>query len=279
MLSWIETRAQSGSVNLTSAPERVDLLLKKLLFEPYATVLLVPPGLGGALPAAVPEGYPRALVGSDAAKAYPIAFPDDTLERLLENPPKGKTIALAGSKRTIEAAFIKHTVRLEEKGVTLICQGMSGGQGRMESDFLAAEGTTVWMLTPWMYEGIDLPEGVADHLVVESVPFDHPGQPVFARRKDMFRNGFEEYALKRLLHRLFRLLRAFSRHAAPGADVAVLDQRMKEKSYGETVRAYLGTFATAPAPAFTSKPVGPKPKAPKKPAAKKPDGPQQALFG
>jgi DNA polymerase III epsilon subunit-like protein len=277
MLSWIETRAQSGSVNLTSAPERVDLLLKKLLFDPFATVLLAPPGLKGALPAAVPEGYPRTLVAADpdALKTYPVAFPDDTLERLLENPPAGKTIALAGSKRTIENAFIKHTVRLEGKDVTLICQGMSGGQGRMESDFLAAEGTTVWMLTPWMYEGIDLPEGSADHLVIESVPFDHPGQPVFARRKDMFQNGFEQYALTRLYHRLFRLLRAFGRHARPGADVAVLDQRMKEKSYGEKVRSYLSTFATSPAPAFASKPVGPA--AAKKPRAPKNDGPQQAL--
>ncbi len=279
MLTWIETRAQSGSVNLTSAPERVDLLLKKLLFDPYATILLVPPGMQGTLPAVLPDGYPRALTATDpeTLKTYPVSFPDDTLERLLENPPAGKTIALVGSKRVIENAFVKHTVRLEEKDVTLICQGMSGGQGRMESDFLAAEGTVVWMLTPWMYEGIDLPEHSADHLVIESVPFDHPGQPVFARRKDMFQNGFEHYALVRLLHRLFRLLRAFGRHAAPGADVAVLDQRMKEKSYGEKVRSYLQTFATSPAPAFTVKPVGPKSAQPKKPRAKKDDGPQQAL--
>lgn len=279
MLTWIETRAQSGSVNLTSAPERVDLLLKKTLFEPLATILLVPPAMKGTLPMVLPQGYPASLVhaDADALQTYPLAFPDDTLERLLENPPEGKTIALIGSKRVIENAFIKHTVRLEEKGVTLICQGMSGGQGRMESDFLAAEGTVVWMLTPWMYEGIDLPENSADHLAIESVPFDHPGQPVFARRKDMFQNGFEHYALVRLLHRLFRLMRAFGRHARPGADVAILDQRMKEKSYGEKVRSYLQTFATSPAPAFTVKPVGPKPAAPKKARAKKEDGPQQAL--
>lgn len=278
MLSWIETRAQSGSVHLTSAPERVDSLLKTMLFDPYATILLVPPGMDGVLPAVVPEGYPRTLAEADAdsLKTFPVAFPDDTLERLLENPPEGKTIALVGSKRVIENAFVKHTVRLEERGVTLICQGMSGGQGRMESDFLAAEGTTVWLLTPWMYEGIDLPGGSADHLVIESVPFDHPGQPVFSRRKDTFRNGFEQYALVRLLQRLFRLLRAFARHARPGADVAVLDQRMKEKSYGETVRAYLSIFSGTPPPAFTSRPVGPKPAA-KPRAKKKDDGPQQAL--
>lgn len=275
MLRWIETRAQSGSVSLHSAPERVDVLLKDLLFDAFATVLVVPSGLDGALPAVLPEGYPRALTPTDAPGAFPIAFPDTGLEALLQDPPEGKTIALVGSKRIIENAFIKHTERLEAKGVTLICQGMSGGQGRMESDFLAAEGTAVWLLTPWMYEGIDLPEDAAQHLVLDSLPFDHPGQPVFSRRKETFRNGFEQYALVRVLQRVFRLLRAFSRHRSAACDVAILDQRMKEKSYGERVRSYLEAFATVPPPAFTTKPVGPAPA--KKPRAKKPDGPQQAL--
>lgn len=283
MLSWIETRAQSGSVSLTSSPERVDLPLKKLLFDRFATVLLVPPGLKGALPAVLPEGYPRAMADLGAAsRTFPVAFPDTGLNDLLRDPPEGKTIALVGSKRIIENAFIQHTEALEARDVTLICQGLSGGQGRMESDFLAAEGTAIWLLTPWMYEGIDLPEGTADHLVLDSLPFDHPGQPVFAKRKDMFRNGFEQYALTRLLHRLFRLMRAFSRHATEGADVRVLDQRMKEKSYGTTVQNYLGSFASAPAAPFITKKLGEKPEPekpePKKRAPKKkPDGPQQAL--
>ncbi len=280
MLTWIETRAQSGSVSLHSAPQRVDILLKQLLFTPYATTLLVPPGLKGAVPAVIPDGFPHELhtAHADTLETFPIAFPDTGLEAILENPPAGKTIALIGSKRIIENAFIKHTERLEEKGVTLICQGMSGGQGRMESDFLAAEGTTIWMLTPWMYEGIDLPENSAQHLVLDSLPFDHPGQPVFGFRKELFSNGFEQYALVRVLQRVFRLLRAFSRHASPGSDVAILDQRMKEKSYGTRVKNYIETFATEPSPPFTTKPLNaPKTPMKKAPKPKKPDGPQQAL--
>ena len=195
----------------------------------------------------------------------------------MQSPPTGKTIALVGSKRIIENAFVQHTERLEHEGFSLICQGLSGGQGRMESDFLAAEGNALWLLTPWMYEGIDLPEGSAQHLLLDSLPFDHPGQPVFSKRKDMFRNGFEEYALVRLLHRLFRLLRAFARHAPDGADVAVLDQRMKEKSYGPRVQAYLSSFATASPPPFEMKQLGQKPVPKKRTATKNSDGPQQAL--
>lgn len=278
MLTWIETRAQSGSVNLTSAPDRVDLPLKRLLFDRFATVLLVPPDLKGALPAVLPDGYPRTMidVGTDPTN-FSVSFPTSSLSDLLKDPPTGKTIALVGSKRIIENAFIQHTERLEEQGVTLICQGLSGGQGRMESDFLAAEGTTIWLMTPWMYEGIDLPENSAQHMVLDSLPFDHPGSPVFARRKDLFQNGFEQYALVRLLQRLFRLLRAFARHAEAGSDITVLDQRMKEKSYGTRVQAYLSSFSSAPPTPFEIKKLGEKPASKKRPAAKRPDGPQQAL--
>lgn len=278
MLTWIETRAQSGSVSLNSAPERVDLLLKRLLFEPFATVLLVPPGLKGALPAVLPEGYPRTMADVGAAsKTFAVSFPDTTLSDVLKAPQKGKTIGLVGSKRIIENAFVQHTERLEDEGFSLICQGLSGGQGRMESDFLAAEGSALWLLTPWMYEGIDLPENAADHLVLDSLPFDHPGAPVFSRRKDMFQNGFEQYALVRLYHRLFRLLRAFARHAPEGADVAVLDQRMKEKSYGARVQAYLSSFSSAAPVPFVTKKLGEKPTPKKRAPVNKPDGPQQAL--
>ncbi len=276
MLAWIETRAQSGSVNLTSAPERVDLLLKSMLFERYATILLVPPALKGALPAVLPEGYPRTLLSAASLETFAVSFPDSTLEALLQHPPDGKTIALVGSKRIIENAFVKHTVRLETAGVTLICQGMAGGQGRMESDFLASKGTTIWMLTPWMYEGIDLPENSADHLVLESVPFDHPGQPVFTRRKELFGNGFEQYALIRLYHRLFRLLRGFARHAVQHADVIILDQRLKEKSYGNRVQAYFHTFATTSSAPYITKTLGTTTEN-KKPQTKQSDDLQQSL--
>ena len=112
----------------------------------------------------------------------------------------------------------------------------------MESEFIAAEGTTIWVLTPWMYEGIELPQGIVQTLVIESLPFDHPNQPVFSRRKDRHKNGFEDYALPRLETRLFRLLRTFCRQRVADGEVLVLDKRMKEKSYGNRIRAYLSQF-------------------------------------
>lgn len=282
MLTWIETRQQSGSVSLHSAPERIDLILKNTLFLPYATILLTPPALEGILPAVLPAEVRQELVEANESALHmlPIGFPEETLEDTLQSPPAGKTIILAGSKRMIETAFVNHTERLESEGVTLICQGLSGGQGRMESDFLASEGTTLWLLTPWMYEGIELPLGSADHLVLDSLPFDHPGQVIFARRKDRMQNGFEDYAMPRVLHRLFRLLRTFSRHKTEQGDVKILDKRMRERSYGKRVQSYLEEFAIpGAAPAFVKKTVSTTtPEPVKKPRTKKSeDSPQQSL--
>ena len=45
--------------------------------------------------------------------------------------------------------------------------------------------------------------------------------------------------MPRLLHRLFRLLRTFTRIASETGDVTVIDSRIAEKRYGKTVKQYM----------------------------------------
>ncbi len=241
-LVWIERR-MDGALMLQSAPKRVDTLLKNVLFDRFPTTLLVPAGTGEHLPEIVSPDTP---VHTEESSGFPtcalnVQFPKDTgLLSILQNPPPGKTIILAGSKRTIEQAFTVHAERLDAAGVTLICQGMNGGQGRMEGEFSAAESPAILMVTPFMYEGLDFPDGTADTLVIESVPFDHPNHPVLALRRNHYKNAFNEYNVPRLLFRLFRLLRSFCRHKRDGAEVIVLDKRLHEKDYGKRIMEYMG---------------------------------------
>lgn len=240
-LVWIERR-MDGALMLQSAPKRVDTMLKNVLYDRHPTTLLVPTGAGGHLPEIVP---PESAVQTESSEGFPVCplpirFPTDSgLLQILHNPPKGKTIILAGSKRTIEQSYTVHAERLEAAGITLICQGMNGGQGRMEAEFAAAEGSAILMITPFMYEGLDFPEGMADLLVMETVPFDHPNHPVLALRRNHYKNAFNEYNVPRLEFRLFRLLRSFCRHKRDGAEVMVLDKRLHEKDYGKRIKAYM----------------------------------------
>jgi DNA polymerase III epsilon subunit-like protein len=238
---WIERR-MDGALMLQSAPKRVDTLLKDVLYDRHPTTLLVPSGADGHLPEIVSPETPVLTETSDgfAACDLPVHFPSDKgLLHILQNPPPGKTIILAGSKRTIEQSYTVHAERLDAAGVTMICQGMSGGQGRMEAEFVAADSPAILMVTPFMYEGLDFPEGMADRLIIETVPFDHPNHPVLALRRNHYKNAFSEYNVPRLQFRLFRLLRSFCRHKRDGADVTVLDKRLHEKDYGKGIMHYL----------------------------------------
>ena len=112
----------------------------------------------------------------------------------------------------------------------------------MQAEFTAAPTPCVWLLTPWTYEGASLDPEMVDHLVLQSLPFDHPHNMTFAKRSDHYQNGFMEYGLPRLEHRLFRLLRTFCRHRTSDGGVTVLDKRLTEKKYGERVKNYLEQF-------------------------------------
>lgn len=240
-ITWIETR-QDGAQFLRSVPESVAELLQNDLFDRYPVSLLIPPRSAGTVQEAVHRGVETAvnLNIQRVQDAVSIEFPKELKgSSVVADPPDGKTILLAGSRRVIEDYFIRYTEDLEEQGVTLICQNFSGGQNRMQAEFLAAEGTTIWVLTPWMFEGIELPPGTVDHLVIDALPFDNPSQPVFGKRAEHFDNAFTGYSMPRLLHRLFRLLRTFRRIAKTDADVTVIDNRITEKRYGKTIEAYM----------------------------------------
>lgn len=238
--AWIETY-QDGSKVIKSVPENVGQYLRDRLYKKVRTTLLIPPQSAHALRPVLPDDMPvqeGALVPAfrpTIRLSLPIGF---SLESLLKRP-EAKTILLLSSKRAIEDVFVKYGSVLEEQGVTLICQGFAGGQGRMQAEFAVAASPAVLVQTPWTFEGMDLPLGSVDQLILQALPFDHPSHPVVSRRAARFLSPFNDYSLPRLKNRLFRLLRTFLRHSNVGAEVMVLDDRLRTKEYGKGVAEYL----------------------------------------
>ncbi len=240
-ITWIEVR-QDGTQCLSSIPESVAELLKRDLYDLYPVTLLIPPQSAGTLQealhratkAAVNTVVPRVQDGVTASVSHEL-----NTRKVLSDPPDGKTIILAGSRRVIEEYFVEFTEGLENRGITLICQNLSGGINRMQAEFLAAKAPAVWVLTPWTFESVELPAGTLQHLIIDALPFDNPSQPVFGKRAEHFRNAFAEYSMPRLLHRMFRILRTFRRISNEDSDIVIIDKRMTEKAYGKTVRHYV----------------------------------------
>ena len=239
-ICWIEQR-QDGNQFVQSVPEYIAPLLSKYLYDKCATTLLVPPGSAKSLAEILPADKKTQVVPSLGCEAQlQIACAEEeTIASILDNPPDGKTVLLMGSRGKIEDVFVRYTAAMEARGETLICQNWGGGMGRMQAEFAAAEGKVVWVITPWSFEIAELPLNSIDHLIMETLPFDHPSHTVLSKRAEHYRNAFNEYSLARLQHRLHRLLRTFCCYCPDNADALFLDKRLKNKGYGRNVWEYL----------------------------------------
>lgn len=244
--AWIENFIDTRTVK--SAPDNVAQLLREKLYDRYATSLIIPSGSANNLPAILdPHRPPQTVTLSESDSSlqckadiqFPIA---KTMDAILSTR-EGKTVLLMGSKRSIEDLYVKHFERLEKEGVTLLCQGLAGGQGRMQAEFSAAAAPAILVTTPWTYETYELPPDTVDRLIVQTLPFDHPSHPIVSRRSQHFKDPFGEYCIPRLKHRLFRLMRTFCKHRTGNATVEFLDDRIRTKAYGKDVTAYLETLA------------------------------------
>jgi DNA polymerase III epsilon subunit-like protein len=244
-ITYIE-QFRNGGQSIQSVPQNVAVLLNDLLYAKCKTALLLPPGDPAEFSPIFPPGSGVEIITETLPAQPPLLLTEEmlTIERLLPRVD-GRVICIVSGKRAIEQFYVKCVESLEEQGITLIAQGLSGGQGRMQAEFLTGGERVVWLLTPWMYEGVELPAGSVDHLWIHTLPFDHPSHAVLAKRADAFgRGAFDLYFVPRLLQRLFRLLRTYSQHRTDQGDILLFDQRVKSKNYGERVMRYLRMLTT-----------------------------------
>ncbi|MFH0770117.1 MAG: exonuclease domain-containing protein [Candidatus Peregrinibacteria bacterium] len=245
-IAWIEQR-QNGSQFLKSVPEFVSNILRDALYRRFPTTLIAPPGSAPALIEILPAAFPVREHGAQQQARIPFRFEREMqLKDFFSHPPEGRTVLLIPSRRVIEECFVMHTIPLEARGVRLICQNLSGGQERMQAEFLAAGSPCLWLVTPWTYEQVELPGGSIDHLFLMSLPFDQPSHPIVSKRCEHYQNAFSAYTLPRMEHRLFRLFRTFARHRTHDGDIVLFDQRLATKGYGKDVLSYLNHFCETP---------------------------------
>jgi DNA polymerase-3 subunit epsilon/ATP-dependent DNA helicase DinG len=134
--------------------------------------------------------------------------------------------------------------RLEQRGISLLGQGLDGTRRQILRSFLD-DPRTVLLGTNSFWEGVDIPGERLRCVLIDKLPFAVPTDPLVRARTDGLRDPFAQYILPMAVIRLRqgfgRLIRG---HADRGA-VILCDERLTSREYGDVFLRALPPAAVA----------------------------------
>ncbi|NLN84182.1 MAG: ATP-dependent DNA helicase [Firmicutes bacterium] len=164
------------------------------------------------------------------------AFDDFTAEQVLElvQYSKGRAFVLFTSYRSMDAVFDQCSEQLEEMGFNLLRQG---DYPREETLRRFREGkASVLFAVSSFWEGVDIQGDDLKLVILVKLPFAVPTEPILqARMEDLERQGKNPFYHFTVPMASLRLKQGFGRLIRSKSDrgvIAILDKRIKTKSYG-----------------------------------------------
>ncbi|WP_240477480.1 ATP-dependent DNA helicase [Jiangella muralis] len=261
---WVEDRERGGR-SLRVAPLSVAGLLRERLFGQNTVVATSATlELGGSFDAAAGafgltgEGAPawRALdVGSPfdygkqailyVARDLPTPGRDglrpeavDALVELMASAG-GRTLGLFSSRRAAQEAA--EAVRKRLPGLPVLCQGDDVVATLLRT--FAADEKTCLFGTLSLWQGVDVPGGSCQLVVIDRIPFPRPDEPLSSARQRAVEkaggNGFMSVAATHAALLLAQGAGRLIRRSTDRGVVAVLDPRLVTARYGSYLRASL----------------------------------------
>jgi predicted DnaQ family exonuclease/DinG family helicase len=250
---WLELDRRDGTPVVSSAPLRVDEVLRERLYEGKRAVVLTGATLsaqGGfaylrerlgledahELLLDSPFDYERAallLVPSDMPEPD---WPDyrDALARALIDLGRasgGRALALFTSHAALRTARELTREALAADGIEVLAQGVDGSPRQLVQALRSGERMMV-LGTASFWEGVDIAGEALSLLVIARLPFNVPTEPVFAARSAQYDDPFEQYAIPQAVLRFKQGFGRLIRSRSDRGVVAVLDRRLTSKSYG-----------------------------------------------
>lgn len=153
----------------------------------------------------------------------------------------GRTLILASSWRATDA-ITEHLRDAAIPGVALLAQERGSPVGPLVASF-AEDETSVLVGTLSLWQGVDVPGPACSCVIMDKVPFPRPDDPLLAARSDAAAarggSGFSEVSLP---HAALLLAQGAGRLIRSGGDrgvVAILDPRIRQRSYGGYLLASL----------------------------------------
>jgi predicted DnaQ family exonuclease/DinG family helicase len=265
-IRWL-TSDQQGVVGLNLAPYLPGTHLKEKLYTKKKSIVLTSATLGIKLhdksfdaPEQHPFNYLRTILSLDEhfeeliidspfdyeKQAY-VMIPKDVLpvtsprspgqlvtffENLLKSVG-GNTLSLFTSYRMIETLYMALVEPLQNAGIRLLAQRISGGRNKILKAYLADPAHSALFGTSSFWEGVDIRGEALSTLIIHKLPFDMPNDPIHKARSQLFENGFMEYTVPRAILKFRQGFGRLIRSTTDYGVMMVLDERLYSKKYGE----------------------------------------------
>ena len=124
----------------------------------------------------------------------------------------------------------------EGKHVLLLAQGKSGSRTNLINQFREYK-ESVLFGTDSFWEGIDVPGGALEILLITKLPFDVPTEPLIAARMEEIKksggNPFFEYSVPEAIIKFRQGFGRLIRHKNDFGAVIVCDNRLSRMQYGK----------------------------------------------
>jgi len=169
---------------------------------------------------------------------HPITSPKSTQQltpffaELIKNVG-GSMMSLFTSYKMIETLYLDLMEPLQNNGVRLLAQRISGGRNKIMKAYMNDPEHSVLFGTASFWEGVDIKGEALTTLVIHKLPFDVPTDPICKARSEMFNNGFYEYSVPRAILKFRQGFGRLIRSKKDYGVMVVLDNRVLTKDYGQ----------------------------------------------
>ena len=214
----------------------------------------------------LPEESEELLVGSpfDYQKAALLLIPSDmpapTTEGYVEALARvlvdlggslgGRTMALFTSYSSLRAVANRVRAPLQAEGIQVLAQSIDGPPQQLISRF-TDNPRSVLLGTSSFWEGVDLPNGVLQALVLTRLPFQVPTDPVVKARSEQYEDPFKQYSIPQAVLRFRQGIGRLIRNKGDKGAIVVLDQRITGRSYGRSFLKSIPPCTLKPCNLFT----------------------------
>ncbi len=252
---WIARDQAKTQVSFHAAPLRVSDYLAENLFARKDSVVLTSATLSsqGSFNylkerLGLDTDTDELLVGSpfDYQKAALLMIPEDmpqpNADRYIESLARvitelarslgGHTMALFTSYAALRAVAGQIRGRLAGDGIQVLAQSIDGSAQQLTRNF-TENGKSVLLGAGSFWEGVDLPSGVMQALVLTRLPFQVPSDPIVQARSQQYADAFNDYSVPQAVLRFRQGMGRLIRNKGDKGAIVVLDRRVTGRNYGQ----------------------------------------------